>query len=324
MPVRVKALLAYAALILSILAIGFVLKTWYGDGPSARDRNFVVEQGATLTSAARKLEKQHFIRSAPAFTKFAAVLGSGDPVRAGEFTIPAQASGAQILDILQHDQPIRRLVTIPEGMPSILVYERLRGEPRLAGPVTVPEEGTILPDSYSYESGDTRAAVLKRMQDAMTKELDSLWARRQPDLAVATKRDAVILASVVEKETGKVSERPMVAAVYSNRIKVGMPLQADPTVIYPITNGRPLGRRILRSELRADNGYNTYARAGLPKGPIANPGKESIAAVLNPARTQALYFVADGTGGHVFANTLAEHNANVRKWYAIRRSRGEM
>jgi UPF0755 protein len=134
----------------------------------------------------------------------------------------------------------------------------------------------------------------------------------------------VILASIVEKETGKASERPMVAGVYSNRLKQGIKLDADPTVIYPITKGRPLGRRILRSELNSNNGYNTYAMAGLPLGPIANPGKASIAAVLNPAKTEALYFVADGTGGHIFANSLAEHNANVRKWYALRRARGEM
>ncbi|HLL58875.1 MAG TPA: endolytic transglycosylase MltG, partial [Allosphingosinicella sp.] len=150
------------------------------------------------------------------------------------------------------------------------------------------------------------------------------WAKRKPSSVVNSKREAIILASVVEKETGKPSERRMVAGVYSNRLRQGIKLDADPTVIYPITRGKPLGRRILRSELNANNGYNTYAMAGLPAGPIANPGRESIAAVLDPAPTQAIFFVADGTGGHVFANTLAEHNANVRKWYAIRRQRGEM
>ena len=324
MSVRVKALLSYAGLILIVLSIAFVFKNWWGEGPMARDRNFVVEQGATLTSAARKLEERGLIRSASTFTKFAAILGSDDPVRAGEFTIPAGASASQILDILQHAQPIRRLVTIPEGMPSILVYERLRGEPRLTGPVTVPAEGSVLPDSYSYESGETRAAVLKRMQDAMTKELDRLWAQRKPTSVVKSKEEAIILASIVEKETGKPSERRMVAGVYSNRLRAGMKLDADPTVIYPITKGKPLGRRILRSELQDKNGYNTYASAGLPVGPIANPGRESVAAVLDPAPTQALYFVADGTGGHIFANTLEAHNANVQKWYAIRRARGEM
>jgi UPF0755 protein len=159
---------------------------------------------------------------------------------------------------------------------------------------------------------------------ARDKALAELWAGRKQGLPVETPEEAVILASIVEKETGKASERRMIAGVYSNRLRQGMKLDADPTVIYPITKGKPLGRRILRSELNSNNGYNTYAMAGLPVGPIANPGKESIAAVLNPAETPALYFVADGTGGHVFANTLAEHNANVAKWFAIRRARGEM
>jgi len=141
---------------------------------------------------------------------------------------------------------------------------------------------------------------------------------------VVSPQAAVILASIVEKETGKPSERRMIAGVYANRLRRGMPLQADPTVIYPVTRGRPLGRRILRSELNANNGYNTYRLTGLPIGPIANPGRASIAAVLNPERTNALFFVADGEGGHIFADTLEQHNANVQRWYAIRRARGEM
>jgi UPF0755 protein len=162
------------------------------------------------------------------------------------------------------------------------------------------------------------------MQSAMTRTLDALWAKRKPTCPINSKQDAIILASIVEKETGKPAERRTVAGVYCNRLRIGMKLDADPTVIYPITKGKPLGRRILKSELNAVNGYNTYRMAGLPAGPIANPGKESIAAVLDPARTQALYFVADGTGGHVFANTLAEHEANRKKWFEIRRARGEM
>jgi UPF0755 protein len=162
------------------------------------------------------------------------------------------------------------------------------------------------------------------MQAAMTKAVDELWAKRSNDCPIRTKEQAVTLASIVEKETGKAAERPMIAGVYCNRLKIGMKLDADPTVIYPVTKGKPLGRRILRSELNAENGYNTYRRAGLPDGPIANPGKASIAAVLHPAPTKALYFVADGTGGHVFAQTLAEQNANVARWFAIRRARGQM
>ena len=169
---------------------------------------------------------------------------------------------------------------------------------------------------------DTRAAVIGRMQAAMTRYLTQAWAKRAPGLAVTTPQQALVLASIVEKETGKPAERATVAAVYANRLKRGMRLQADPTIIYPITRGRPLGRKILRSEIEAKNGYNTYASAGLPVGPICNPGRASIDAVPHPASSQALYFVADGTGGHVFADTLEQHNANVRKWQAIRRERG--
>ncbi len=285
----------------------------------------IVEEGSTLARVADQLDKIGAIPgSARSYRAMARLFGSSDPVQAGEFVIPPGTSGAKVLDILQHGKPVQRLVTVPEGMPSILVYEKLVANPYLTGKIAVPAEGSVLPDSYSFQRGEARAAVLKRMQDAMTRELDALWARKQPHSVVTSKHDAITLASIVEKETGKPSERRMVAGVYSNRLKQGMKLDADPTVIYPITKGKPLGRRIRRSELQANNGYNTYAMAGLPVGPIANPGRESIAAVLNPAPTKALYFVADGSGGHVFANTLAEHNSNVAKWYALRRQRGEM
>jgi UPF0755 protein len=216
-------------------------------------------------------------------------------------------------------------VTIPEGTPSILVKEKLDAIPELLGELPTPPEGTILPNSYDWQAGEQRADVMRRMQAAMTKTVDALWASRKPGACpVTTKEEAIILASIVEKETGKASERKMVAGVYCNRLRIGMKLDADPTVIYPITKGKPLGRRIKQSELAADTGYNTYKKPGLPEGPIANPGKDSIAAVLDPAITKAIYFVADGTGGHVFADTFAEHQANVAKWYAIRRQRGEM
>jgi UPF0755 protein len=298
---------------------------WASSGPAGKTQTLIVEQGASLGRVAGELEKIGAIPgSARTYRAMARIFGSGDPVQAGEFEIPPGMSGAKVLDLLQHGQPVQRLVTVPEGMPSILVWEKLMQQKLLTGTIPVPEEGSVLPDSYGFKRGESRAAVLKRMQDAMTKQLDALWAKRKPSSVVNSKREAIILASVVEKETGKPSERRMVAGVYSNRLRQGIKLDADPTVIYPITKGKPLGRRILRSELNANNGYNTYAMAGLPAGPIANPGRESIAAVLDPAPTQAIFFVADGTGGHVFANTLAEHNANVRKWYAIRRQRGEM
>jgi UPF0755 protein len=162
------------------------------------------------------------------------------------------------------------------------------------------------------------------MRTAMTDAIAAEWPRRAKDLPLKSPEEAVTLASIVEKETGKASERRTIAGVYCNRLRIGMKLDADPTVIYPITKGKPLGRRIKRSELEAGNPYNTYRNVGLPPGPIANPGKDSIAAVLNPAPTKALYFVADGTGGHVFAETLEEQTANVKRWYEIRRQRGEM
>jgi UPF0755 protein len=314
-------------LILGLIGVGaaaWISRDWWSDGPFDTDISVTIAKGDTLAGAARALEKAGAIRSTTNFLRFARRFGADEPIRAGEFQIPARSSGAEILDILQHGKPVQHLVTIPEGMPSILVHERLMAEPDLTGQIDVPAEGSVLPDSYSYEKGEPRAAVLARMQTAMRTALDEAWAARKPTTVVKNKREALILAAIVEKETAVASERTTVAAVYSNRIRKGMKLQADPTVIYPITKGKPLGRRIRRSELNAVNGYNTYASAGLPLGPIANPSRAAIEAVLDPAKSDALYFVADGKGGHVFAKTLADHNANVQRFYAIRRARGEM
>ena len=316
--------LVLAAAIVGALAFGWFAWGWYGSANVAKETAFTVPDGATLTSVARKLEEEGLIGSSDAFLLRAKILGSGDPVQRGEFALPAGASPATILDTLQHGQAIRRFVTIPEGLPSIMVYERLMAEPLLTGEIPVPEEGSVLPDTYDFERGDSRTKILARMQAAMRSYLTEAWSKRKPGIAVSTPEEAVTLASIVEKETGVARERRMVAGLYSNRVKQGMPLQADPTIIYPITKGKPLGRRIRQSEIAAVNGYNTYTMSGLPNGPITNPGRESIAAVLDPAKTEAVYMVADGTGGHVFAATLAEHNENVRKWFAIRRSRGEL
>ncbi len=315
---------ALAAVAIAAAALLWFAGGWYLGGNLSKDAEFTVDQGASLTSAAQALEASGAIDSRSVFLMRARVLGSGDGIQAGEFLLPAGASEAAILGILQHGKPLRRLVTIPEGMPSILVWEKLRDEPLLTGDVSVPAEGSILPDSYDFRRGEPRAAVVARMQKAMDDFLASAWAARKPTSVVTTPQEAVILASVVEKETGKASERPMVAGVLSNRVRIGMMLGADATTIYPITRGKPLGRMIRVSELRDRNAYNTRAIAGLPAGPITNPGREAIAAVLDPAATQALYYVADGTGGHVFANTLAEHNANAARWRALRRARGDM
>ncbi len=306
------------------IALFLVVQSWGGSGPAPRTLTVNVADGSTLAKAAGELEKAGAIASAGRFRLYARIFGSGDPIKAGEYRIPAHASQSDILKLLQGGKALQRLVVVPEGYPSALVHDALAKADGLTGTVPVPTEGSILPDSYAFQRGDMRASVVTRMQRAMDAYLIKAWAARKPGIAVTTPAQAIILASIVEKETGKPAERRTVAAVYGNRLRLGMPLQADPTVIYPITKGRPLGRRIKRSELQDKNGYNTYASPGLPIGPIANPGRASIDAVLNPETTTALYFVADGTGGHVFANTLAEHNANVAKWYAIRRARGEM
>ena len=312
-----------AAVIIAALVTIYLL--WWSAGPKPGPHDIVVAEGSTLSTVADQLDKQGAIPgNATTFRAMAKLFGSSDPIQAGEFQIPQGMSASGILDLLQHGKPLQRLITVTEGMPSIIVAEKLAANRYLTGPLPPMPEGSLLPDSYSYDRGDTRAEVVKRMQQAMVKTLAALWPKNTGRCPLAGKEDAVILASIVEKETGKPAERRMVAGVYCNRLRIGMKLDADPTIIYPITKGKPLGRRIKRSEVHSDDPYNTYTHAGLPPGPIANPGKASIEAVLDPADTKALYFVADGTGGHVFAETLAEQAANVKRWYAIRRARGEM
>ena len=293
-------------------------------GGAPRDTVVVIPPGASIAKAGDILEKAGAVSSADSFRNHARFFGGDDPIKPGEYKIRKGMGAGAILDLLQSGKTVQRLVMIPQGMPSIMVWERLMAEPRLKGEIPVPAEGSILPDSYAFTTGETRAAVVKRMQAAMDKAFDELWAKRSPRSAAKDRNEAITLASIVEKETGVPAERRTVAGVYTNRLAVGMRLQADPTIIYPITKGKPLGRRILRSEILAVNDYNTYSMTGLPKGPIANPGKASIAAVLDPEANDYLYFVAKGDGGHAFARSLSEHNANVQKWYQLRRDRGEM
>ncbi|MEO0417322.1 MAG: endolytic transglycosylase MltG [Pseudomonadota bacterium] len=302
----------------------FVANSALGEATVEEDTPFQISAGSSLSAVATKLESEGLITSADGFLMRARLFGSSDPIQAGEFNLTPGMDQAAILRAFQSGDVIRRFVTIPEGMPSILVYERLMATELLSGEIGVPPEGSILPNTYAYERGQSRASVVEQMQSAMDTALAEEWSNRGPSTVVDNIRDAVILASIVEKETGKPEERRMVAGLYSNRVRTGMLLQADPTIIYPITKGKPLGRRIRQSEIASVNGYNTYTKVGLPDGPITNPGRESIAAVLNPAQTSALFMVADGTGGHKFAETNEEHNANVEEWYKLRRERGEM
>ena len=309
---------------LALIALAaWAIHDWRGAGPAPRNLTVTIQPGTGLSGAAKQLEAAGAIRSASRFVLFAKAFGGGGGIKAGEFGIPAHLSQSDILKVLQGGKTLQRFVTVPEGMPSIMVQERIMATPELTGTIDRPAEGSILPDSYSYQRGDTRQSVVDHMQREMADYLAKAWAKRKPGLVVKTPQDAVILASIVEKETGKPSERRTVAAVYSNRLKKGMMLQADPTIIYPVTFGKPLGRRILLSEKNAKNDYNTYAMTGLPKGPITNPGRASIDAVLDPADSNALYFVADGTGGSVFSDTLEQQGANVAKWRQTRCQRGE-
>lgn len=317
-----KKLGCLAAAVLALAALTFFAFGPLGEATIEEDTPFIVKGGSSLTSVANELEEQGLVSSAQGFLLSAKLFGSGDPVQAGEFELTADMSQADILAAFQSGDVIRRFVTIPEGMPSIMVFERLMAQELLTGEIEVPPEGSVLPDTYDFERGEPRSAVLARMQSAMTEFLDQAWEDRSDDAAVKNINEAVILASIIEKETQAKDELGKVSGVMSNRIRIGMQLGADATTIYPITKGKPLGRMIRVSELRDPNPYNTRAISGLPIGPITNPSRAAINAALNPEETSALYYVADGSGGHVFADTLDEHNRNVAEWRKFRAENG--
>jgi UPF0755 protein len=323
--------LALALLVLlGAAAGGWALWNYAGPGPSAgKDEvtTVFIPSGTGVSGIASRLDAAGAIRSATAFKIAARLTGAGGSLRAGEYEFAPGASMAEVMGKIRRGEIVRHFVTVPEGVTSARVAEILNANRVLEGPVVAPEEGAVLPETYDVHRGETRAAVLKRMTDAQTRLLDELWAARQQGLPVRTKKEAVTLASIVEKETGIASERPRVAAVFVNRLRKGMKLESDPTIIYGLTRGVPLvdaqGRRrgLRRSELERPNPYSTYQIRGLPPTPIANPGRQSLAAVLNPPETDELFFVADGTGGHVFAKTFDEHLRNVAKWRAVERQR---
>ncbi|WP_432200694.1 endolytic transglycosylase MltG [Erythrobacter sp. W53] len=320
---RKGGLMVAALLILGALAgFGWLILPWTSPSNLAEDTQYTVPSGATLTSIAHDLEDKGHIDDADAFLLRAKIFGGSDGIKAGEFLLPGGASPSAIVATLQDGQTVRRFVTIPEGMPSIMVLERLEAVELLSGEISAPPEGSIMPDTYDYARGESREAVLNRMRAAMDSYLDEAWEKRSDRAAVSSIEEAVILASIIEKETADKSELRKVSGVLSNRIRIGMRLGADATTIYPITKGKPLGRMIRVSELRDPNPYNTRAIAGLPVGPITNPSRAAIAAALDPEETEALYYVADGSGGHVFAKTLEEHNRNVAKWREFRAQNG--
>ncbi|HWU19289.1 MAG TPA: endolytic transglycosylase MltG [Devosia sp.] len=319
-------------LVLGLLVAGGVLlygaSQFYGDGPLREDTTFRVESGSGLASTAQRLEEQGLIGNRFIFQAGGRALERQANIKAGDFRIPAGASMADILREITEGNPIRYAVTIPEGWTSWDAIQRLNADSNLVGEVTsLPAEGSILPGSYDYVPGETRQSVLDKMQTAMTTELAAIWAARQDDLPLETPEQLLVLASIVEKETGVASERPQVAAVFVNRLREGMRLQSDPTIIYGITKGQSnLGRGLRRSEIEAQTPYNTYQINGLPPTPIANPGVEALKAVAHPDSHDYLYFVAKGatpSEGHVFAETYAEHQQNVARYREIARAAAE-
>ena len=318
--------------VLALLAAGAAYGGWVwinqqfvAPGPAGAEETVLLPRGSGLISIANQLEREGLVDDARLFRVMVMIDGGDRDLQAGEFAIPEAASMAQIYDILRSGQTIQYPVTAAEGLTTAMIVRIVEASEVMTGEITrIPDEGALLPETYLVSRGDDRQALIDRMEAAQDALLDELWPNRAEDLPFDTREEAIILASVVEKETGIAHERPMVASVFVNRMRRGMRLQSDPTIIYGISQGEALGRGIRRSELdNADNPYNTYQIDGLPPTPISNPGRDAIAAVLNPPEGRYLYFVADGTGGHAFAASLAEHNRNVAQWRRIERERAQ-
>jgi UPF0755 protein len=318
--------LAAAALVL-ILAIGGLAGWLYlqydAPGPLPSATAIVVPRGG-LQDIAADLAQQGVVARPLVFRALALATIRRGPLHAGELLFPETASIHQVLAILRTARPIQHRLTIPEGLTAAQVAGIVDAADALTGDAPVPAEGSILPDTYNYERGTTREQLLDRARLAMDRALEAAWDARQPGLPLASKAEALVLASIVEKETGKASERALIAAVFMNRLRQGMKLQSDPTVVYVASGGLgSLGHPITRSELAQVDPYNTYVIAGLPPGPICMPGLAAIRAATQPAMSDALYFVADGTGGHAFARTQDDHLRNVAHWREIERARAQ-
>ena len=308
--------------IVAVCAIVFVYVGITGVGPLSESKVVIVPKGADLQSIGRRLKNEGVIGSELLFSFGARLKHIHRELRAGEYRFPPGISIRDVLVVMREGQHINRRLTIAEGLNVRQVLEVLHKTKGLEGRISPsPEEGTLLPDTYYFSFGAMRQSIVDQMSSQMDSLLEKLWTNRAVDLPIKTKKDAIILASIVEKETGLAAERGRIAGVFINRLRLGMRLESDPTVRYAITGGkRKLARGLKKSELRREHPFNTYRVHGLPPGPICNPGKEAIAAVLNPERTSALFFVADGTGGHIFSDTLREHLKAVRKWREIERS----
>lgn len=324
------SIITFTMTLFLLLGVGtcvWCLNEYRKPGPLTETRYIVIDRGSGLAGIAGQLEREGAISYGLLFKIAARAKNLHTQLKAGEYEITPAMSMADILHKMAAGDVYDRKLTFREGLTSWQVVQILNKATELSGDMLtdIPPEGALLPETYHYMKTDTRQKLIGQMQAAMKKVQEELWPTRIEGLPVNSIEEAMVLASIVEKETGVADERRRVAGVFINRLKRGMPLQSDPTAIYALTQGQikedgmgPLGRRLLRKDLEIDSPYNTYKYPGLPPGPIANPGRDSLAAVLNPEAHNYIYFVADGTGGHVFAETLAEHEANVAKWRKIR------
>jgi len=314
-----------AALLVVVLALGgagfAAWRTYDAPGPLPQARAVIVPRGG-LDQVSDALLQAGVIASAWPLQAAATLTRTQGALKAGELEFPAAASLHQVLTVLRTSRPVQHHLTLPEGLTAAQVTALVERAPALDGETPRPAEGSLLPETYAYERGATRAALLERARVAMDRALDRSWAARSRTMPLDKPRDVLILASIVERETAKPEERPRIAAVFLNRLRRGMKLQSDPTVVYGVSNGAGvLDHGLTRAELERDDPYNTYRIPGLPPGPISMPGLASLQAVTQPAETDDLFFVADGTGGHVFARTNEEHLRNVARWREMERVR---
>ncbi|MEW9834550.1 endolytic transglycosylase MltG [Mesorhizobium marinum] len=320
-----------SSVILAVIVAGLVLflgkRAFDGPGPSTTTTNFLVRPNTSLAEIAEQLERRGLISDSRIFRVGVRAYDKDAALKAGEYEIKAQASMRDIMDLMESGKSVLASLTIPEGLTVEQAFQRIAEHEALTGdmPTDMPPEGSLIADTQRFTRGTTRQQIVDKMMADQKRLVENIWKRRVSDLPLADINEFVTLASIVEKETGIADERSRVAAVFINRLNKGMRLQSDPTILYGLFGGkgRPADRPIYQSDIDKPTPYNTYVIKGLPPGPIANPGRESLEAVANPSKTKDLYFVADGTGGHVFATTLDEHNENVARWRAVQRKRAQ-